>query len=175
MFRCLRLSSTAAAEPHASACHNWHVYKAPYLLDCFKLVSQYVSCPYPCLCFPWFSITGRTSHQSPCRVGQQYYYGFKYTGMHMPRRSAIDLGDPLEQPCHDIGLFMGFRPSQYSCPQWIFMENLPSSSGTHVLGYIWSRNVNRLGISTVVRRSSLPKALQRWTIKVSCVEFIYEC
>ena len=37
------------------------------------------------------------------------------------------------------------------------MENLPPSSGTHVLGCSWSGIGNRLGISTVSKRSSLRK------------------
>ena len=83
----------------------------------------------------------------------------------MPNRSAYDMGHPLELPRHDICLFLGFRSSQYSWPQWILVENLPPSSRAHVLGCHRSRNDNHLGISTVVGRSSLGKALQRWTIK----------
>ena len=43
------------------------------------------------------------------------------------------------------------------------MENLPPSSGTHVLGCGHSRDDNHLGASTVVGRSSLRRALQRWS------------
>ena len=83
----------------------------------------------------------------------------------MPRWSAIIMEYSLELSRNNICVFMGFRPSQYTWPQWISVENLPPSSGTHVLGCSRPGSDNQLGISTVVRRSSLRRALQRWTIK----------
>ena len=80
----------------------------------------------------------------------------------MPSRSAYDMGHSLELPRHHIRMFMGFNPPQYSWPQRIFLENLPPSSGTHVLGCIRSGDDNHLGAKTVVGRSSFRKALQRW-------------
>ena len=84
----------------------------------------------------------------------------------MPHHRSINLGYPLELSRNSICLFMGFRPSEYSCPQWILVENFPPSFGTYVLGCSWPGNDKLLCVSTVVRRSSHRKYLQRWIIKL---------
>ena len=150
------------AQPHATLTCNIRSPIFPHLSDCLW-VCKYVSSLHSCLSVSWVSITRRTSHESPHRITR---YCFKHARMHMPRWSTDDMGHPLELPRHYICMFMGFRPSQYPCFQWILVENLPPSFGTHVLGCCRSGDDNHLGISTVVGRSSIRKTLQRWTIKV---------
>ena len=92
-------------------------------------VNEYASCPYPCLCFPWFSITRCTSYQSPHWVSCRQC--FKHISV--PRRSAIIMGYPLELPRHDICLFLGFvhpnipSPNESSCRT--FLRRLELISG----------------------------------------------